>query len=501
MRVACLLVPNLALVAQLRAEPELAGKPLVIAAGPDPRAEIVAVSPQALREGVQTQNSVAHGRAACSTLCVRVASPALDRAARDTLLDVAFSGSPRAAEASRGADAYAAEAAVFLDASGVTALFHSEAGFATALSERAQRLGLPTVVTIASSRAVAQIAARSLDGIGVRVLPPGAEAAFLAPLSVDLLDAPDRLAEALTRFGIRRIGELARLPRRGLARRLGPEALRLAELAQGRDEYFSFSAVESRHFEEAVDLEFAIDRLEPLTFVLRGMLSRLTARLAIRGLACGPLELRLALGDDSHDARRIGVSAPTLDVRILVRLVGLALETRPPSAPIEGVLLATEGHTSDTDQLDLFRPAGPAPAVLGRTLAELEALCGPNRVGSPSIANSNHPDALALRPFELAQSSSVGEAGPQHALVLRALRPPVRAVVRWVGGRPRWVQSAVANGQVLAVAGPWRTTGGWWSPEGYFAVDHFDLQTNDGTLARFRFDLLRRTWHVDGVYD
>ena len=60
---------------------------------------------------------------------------------------------------------------------------------------------------------------------------------------------------------------------------------------------------------------------------------------------------------------------------------------------------------------------------------------------------------------------------------------------------------AIANGRVLRAAGPWRTTGGWWSREEHFAYDSFDVLTSDGTLSRLRLDHLRRAWEIDAVYD
>jgi protein ImuB len=505
MRVACLLVADLPLAAELRAQPELAGAPLAIAAGPGPRAALVSVSPEAARLGVRAGSSVAQARAVCAGLAVRVASPALARAARDALLDAALSAAPRAALAPPASGAFAAEAAVHADASGVRALHGSEAGFAGALVERARRLGLPAVAAIASSRAIAQLAARTLAVAGrargeVLVLAPGAEAAFLAPLSVDLLDPDDALAEALTRFGVRRVGELARLPRRALAARLGPEALRLADLARGEGPCEPLPPPPPPRAEEVGELEAPVDRLEALAFALRGLLSRLVARLELRGLACGDLELELALDGGGRDARRVGVGAPTGDVRVLLRLACLALEARPPEAPVAGIRLASEGRPPRRDQLDLFRPAGPSPAVLDRTLAELASLCGPGRVGSPRPADDHHPDAFHVEAF--GRPSEADRTGaPPPPLAARVFRPPLPARVREHGGRPAWIESAVLNGPILAVAGPWRTSGGWWSAEGRFALDQFDVQTADGGVARLRFDRLRRTWAVDALYD
>jgi protein ImuB len=283
-----------------------------------------------------------------------------------------------------------------------------------------------------------------------------------------------------------------------------------------------------------------VERLEPLGFVLRGLLSRLVDRLDARGLACGPLELRLDLVGGRRDARRIGVAAPTTDVRILLRLVTLALEQRPPDAPVGAVSLATRGRTARRNQLDLFRPPGPAPEALSRTLAELEALCGEGRVGAPAVRDDHRDDAWDLRPFSPrpAGDTAVVErvAGPaprvasaerrpglherrlgpeerklgpeerrlgpeERKLGLRALRPPQPAEVTAPGGRPRWLRSRVASGRIVSLSGPFRTTGGWWSPERRYAFDHWDAETHDGAVVRLRFDHVARRWEIDGLYD
>jgi protein ImuB len=463
---------------------------------------------------VRPRTSVAHARAICGALRVNLASPALERAARAALLDAALSCSPRAALAPRASGAYADEAAAYLDASGTGALFASEAGLAAALTERARNLGLPAGVAVASSRSVAHIAARKLAHTGdARVLPPGAETDFLSPQPLDLLDPDDTLAERLTHFGIHTVGDLLALPRRALGTRLGPEVLKLVALARGEECEVPLPVPAPRALAEAIDLEFPIDRLEPLRFVLQGLLSRLLARLEARHLACGDLTLALDLEGGGGDVRRVGAAAPTLDLRVLMQLMRQALEARPPSAPVEGVSLETEGSALRADQLDLFRPAGPAPAVLGRTLAELEALCGSGRIGTPEVADDHRPEAFHLGRFEPSSEragprgaaephpTGVGEPRRGPALAVRALRPPVATQVRIFRGRPDSIRSAVANGRVVCVAGPWRTTGNWWAPEARFAYDCFDVQTSDGTVSRLRFDCVRKVWQIDAVYD
>jgi protein ImuB len=514
-RVACLLVPDLPLRAELRAHPELSDQPLVVASGPDARAEIVALSAAALAAGVRGWSSVAQARAACPELHVRVASPALERAARDTLLDVALSLSPRIAAAPRATGPFASEGAVFLDAAGVERLFHSERGFASALAARAERQGLPGVVSLASSRTVALLVARHIAGEGpgtIQVLSPERESAWLAPLPLDLLDPDDALAASLTRFGVRTVRDLLRLPRRALAGRLGPPILELIARARGESVETALPEPKSRRVEEAMDLEDPISSLEPLSFVLRGLLSRLTERLDMRGLACGHLDLQLRLEGGIQDARRIGVASPTLDARVLLRLIGLSLTEQPPRAALESLSVATEGHPRRTDQLDLFRPRGPDPSELRQTLSELESLFGEGRVGSPQVPDTHHPTAFELKPFEPpTEVQSSRHSQPQRAETntnvpprlpaVRAVRPPVMAEVRIDHGRPGHIRSAISHGHVIVASGPWRTTGHWWSETRRFAFDHFDVQVSDGTVVRLCFDWMKRVWQIDGIYD
>jgi protein ImuB len=523
MRIACLLIPDLPLRAALRANPELAGEPLAVATGADARAEVITCSPEATALGLATPCSVSHARSISRHITFHVASPALERTTREALLDVALSFSPRAALAPRSPGVFICEGAVFLDASGVASLYHSEAGFAAALSARAQALGLSGTIAIASSRSTAKIVARKLAmpagtdrdfSAGAEpechVLSPNEEARTLAPLPIDLLDPSDELAHKLTRFGVHCVRDLLALPRRALAQRLGADVLQLIARAEGREVEPPLPEPHDTRLYEAIDLNYPIETLEPLSFILRGTLARLAERLALRGLASGPIDIAFELSDGGRDHRRIGLAAPTHDHRVLLRLVAQDLEAKPPKAPVESITISTEGLVPRKDQLDLFRTPGPDPAAVDRTLAELESLCGAGQVGAPALADDNHPCAYEIKPFsgntslinDSWEPNSAELGSPSGAtLVVRALRPPVRAEVQLRQGLPDTLRSAIANGRVVNAAGPWRTTGKWWSEEGRFALDHFDVQVSDGTILRLCFDWIHRNWQIDAIYD
>ncbi len=485
---------------------------------PGPRALVLSASPEAVRCGIRRGTTLAHARSLCAELVARVASPARERAAREALLDVALSAAPRAEAAPLQSGLAGAEAAVYLDASGIAALFHSEAGLAAALTARATALGLPTSVAVASSRFLARLAARHVAleagaGVGAtRVLAPGTEAAFLAPLSVDLLDPGDALAGTLTRFGIHRIGQLLALPRRALHARLGPQALSIVQRLVGGTSDPPLPVPERTRSEEAFECEVPIENLEALTFVLRAVLSRLLERMALRGLACPGLELVLRSPDGNSEVRRLALAAPTSDPRVLLRRLRTALENEPPRAPVDALELATEGCAPRRDQLDLFRTPSPPPAELDALLAELEAWCGSDRIGHPAVADDHRPGAFDLwKPrWEFATGPTRGE-GPAEsasatpssstALALRNLRPPLPARVRLHGTQPTWLASSLGQGPIVHCAGPWRSSGGWWSDESRFAFDHFDVALETGILLRLRYDHRRRRWDIDGVYD
>lgn len=505
MRLACLYVPDFPLAAVLRAEPELRGRPLVAADGLGPRARLLAVSVEAARLGLTASLTSAQAEAIAADLVIRPASPDLLRAAQAALCDAAASVSPRIEDSS---------GRVYLDLEGLGALFESEAQLANDLARRAARLGLEAQVGVAGSKVAAYLAA--CRGGGVTVIPLGEEWHFLAPVPVQLLEPGPQLTVTLQRWGIRTIGDLAALPTRAVGTRLGPEGIALVRRARGEDDHPLVPRSVPPHFEESVELEDAIEMLEPLLFILRGLLDRLTARLALRGWICGDLCLSLRLATRGRDDRTIAVAAPNNELKALLALARLHLETHPPAAAIEAVRIVAIPERLRAAQLDLFRPNGPAPARLAVTLARLNALCGPDRVGTPVVAESHRPEAYGMVGFAVESRQSRVEREKMTGsflstldsqlstrpipLALRALRPPQAVEVFCERDRPEFVRGDGLAGRVVQTAGPWRVQGEWWHDPPY-TRDYYDAQLSDGGVYRLYCDLTTRNWFVDGVYD
>ncbi len=227
----------------------------------------------------------------------------------------------------------------------------------------------------------------------------------------------------------------------------------------------------------------------------------------LRGFACPALRIAFRLDGGGRETREFALAAPTTDLRVLLRRVRAALESAPPDAAIEHISVSAEGIPPRRDQLDLFAAPSPPPAELDALLAELESLCGADRVGCPAVADDHRPGRFEMAPFRHEvipiAPPGAGPPPPSRALPLsiRNLRPPLRARVRVQGGRPSALQSALVSGDILHCAGPWRTTGSWWNREERFALDHFDVTTDSGLLLRLRYDHREQNWQIDAVYD
>src|SRR5437870_2268677 len=319
-RIACLLVPDLPVAAACRADPDLAARPLALSEGGGPHAPIVAAAAAARARGVRAGHTVAQARAIAADLVVRPRDETAERSAVRALVDVAV---PLASRIEAAADG-----AVFLDAAGAAHLVPSEAGLATALVARAARVGLIAHAAVGGSMTVARLAALH----GAEVVPAGTELGFLAPLPLACLAPPPAIAATLERWGIRRLGDLARLPVAEVATRLGPAGAVLVRTARGEDERPLAPQALGGPLEEAIGLEYALDALEPLLFVLRGLVERAVARVGLEGIGVARLGLALGLEDRSRDQRTVRLDAPPRDVKTLLTCLRVELEARPPGA-------------------------------------------------------------------------------------------------------------------------------------------------------------------------
>lgn len=319
--------------------------------------------------------------------------------------------------------------------------------------------------------------------------------------------------EVLRRWGIRTLGQLAALSADELATRLGPLGPRWQHAAHGDDLAPLVPLAHDEPFEASLELDWPVEGLEPLSFVLGRVLEPLAVRLerADRGAAVLTTELHLTTREVY--TRTLQLPAPMRDPKTLRTLILLDLEGHPPNAAIDRVTVRVEPTPGRIVQWSLIERAQPSPEQVSTLLARLGALMGESHVGSPALVDSWRPGAFAMRPFAMRdQGSGTGDQrrrveldettnaarevrthvqqfesgtttgevrdsltsngpGPWSpipdpcSVAFRRFRLPVPARVTVKDGRPVHLtpdRRGISGGSIVECAGPWRTSGQWW---------------------------------------
>ena len=464
---------------------------------------------------------------------------------------------------------------ITLDLSGLERLFGEARTIADEIRRTAADRGLRVRVVIAATRSAARLLVRYRAGIAV--IAPGTEAAVLAPLPLSLLErvaVPTAdsqsaastpqcvIGDTLRRWGLRTVGELAMLSADEVAARLGQDGVAWQRIARGEDARPLVPALPEERFEQALDLEWPIDGLEPLSFVLARLLEPLEAHLARRDRGAAILHVRLHLVTRTVYERALQLPAPMRDARALRTLALLDLESHPPEAAIDRVVVAVDPTPGRVVQFSLLTRALPSPERLSTLLARLSAVMGEGRCGSPAAVDTWQPGAFAMVPFAPREANGIhnvprrrGDAEsnvrthtdtPRHRgtepwsigdpepglpssvselsdlsvsvprgvveanvatvylfAALRRFRVPLPARVRTDEGRPVRVaidRRGFAGGRVETAAGPWRTSGAWWRADAW-EHDEWDVSVSDGATYRLHRERDADRWFVDGVVD
>src|SRR5581483_407179 len=149
-------------------------------------------------------------------------------------------------------------------------------------------------------------------------------------------------------------------------------------------------------FEDEIELDYPVELLEMLAFVLARLLGGLTMRLATRGLATDELRLRLKLENRATHERTLRLPVPSLDQRAFLKLLQLDLAAHPPAAPVVYVELEANPVKPRAAQSGLYVPVAPEPVKLELTLARIKAFVGDEKVGSPEVLDTHRPGAFRM---------------------------------------------------------------------------------------------------------
>lgn len=453
---------------------------------------LAAVSEAGEAQGLRVGQTLTDARAVCPGLVAVDADPVADEAALARLAAWCERYTPMAA--SDPPDG------LWLDITGCTAVFASEAELMQDLALRLRQNGIPCRLASAGTTGAAWALAHV--GADRSILSARGEKVALSDLPITCLRLDIGTVTGLRRLGLWTVRDLLRIPRAQITARFG--ALPMLRLDQALGE-----------IEEAIDwprspvewqerLAFAepIGTPEDLARALEQLVERLCRRLAERDTGGQHFVAWFFRVDDMVPRIAVGTALPVRDAAYVTKLLCEKLDTVDPGFGIEVVVLEAQTMAPlQAPQTQLMA----TPDVTDRLAGVVDLLA--NRLGADRVSRiapyaSHVPERAVQRipPLPLKQPSWIDDpASPRPIRLLR--RPEEIEVIAIVPDHPpvRFTWRGVAH-RVRAATGPERIAAEWWRgkrsdkrPENDLIRDYYRLEDADGA----RFWVFRAGLHTD----
>ena len=290
---------------ELKDDPGLAGKPVVVGGTPEARGVVAAASYEARRFGIHSAMPMVRAVRLCPTLVIR--PPRFDRYEEESsaIRELLERSTPLVEPVSLDE--------AFLDVTGSQRLHGSVPEIGKKVQDDIRReRGLSASVGVAACKFVAKVASDLRKPGGFVVVEPGTEEEFLRPLPVGRMWGVGPVTgQALHRLGIRTIGDLQGLRPDALRGDLGGLADRLVHLAHGEDE----SPVQLPGQAKSLSAESTFPRdvtgREELERELLALAERIAGRLRAEELSCRTVTLKVRFCDFRTITRSVTLGEPT----------------------------------------------------------------------------------------------------------------------------------------------------------------------------------------------
>ncbi|MGO9503473.1 MAG: DNA polymerase Y family protein [Streptosporangiaceae bacterium] len=421
--------------------------------------------------------------------------------------------------------------------------FGGEEQLARKISDAVTGRGFACRCGVADGMFAALLAARQ-EPSGV-VVPPGAAAAFLAPLPVAVLAIPE-LDDVLPRLGLTTLGEFAALPPAEAAGRFGTQGALAHRLARGLDPRPLAPRPPTVDFSAEREFDPPAEQSEPVVFAAKALADQMDAVLAVSGLSCVRLQVQVVC-ENGQEITRLWrhdglLSALAVAERVRWQLDGWRagreagargrhggrpgpaskIKAHNEGAEVSGItllrLVPDQLTRAEGRQLGLWGDAIVSDRV-ARAAVRVQAMLGHGAVTRPVLAGGRSPaEQVMLVPFGDAGAPSLPPdrpwpgkiPAPAPATVYPAPRParitdsagePVTITARaQVSGFP--ARLSADGGPPLAVtswAGPWPVTERWWVPDQARRQARFQLVTEDGSA--WLAVVQEGCWLIEASYD
>lgn len=367
---------------------------------------------------------------------------------------------------------------------------------------------------------------------------------LLDAATLSLLDGAEAHEATWQSMGLRRLGELRRLPRSGVSRRFGEGLLAEIDIAYGTRPDPRTPLVPPPVFHSHLELFARADTTEQVLHGALVLLERLVAWLSARHAFVRRFELQMKheprwrqdAGTPQRTVLEVALAGPSRDAAHLQML----LRERLAAVQLPAPTLELELHAHDIAHQpppndELFPTPAREREGLVRLVERLQARLGHEQVQQLVPVADHRPEcATRTQPVDAGRLGAGGGAGPARkktvaapppaaqsgapALhVSQAQRPPCMsadgALHRpvWLLPQPLPLHEGPAGPQLGAgqalrlLTGPERIESGWWDAQPV-ARDYFVAQTPEGALVwlfrtrRAPVDAPGPSWFLQGLF-
>jgi protein ImuB len=305
--------------------------------------------------------------------------------------------------------------------------------------------------------------------------------------------------QTLRAMGVTRMGELLRLPRAGLARRLGADMLRDLDIALGRQFAPRRAFVPRARFRARCDFETEIENAAYLEKALEPLIARCAQFLRERQAGIQALRLKLRHRAEPATCVHLGLASITGERRRLMDVLTQKLSGLELSAPVRGMeLISGSLLPLSAASLDVF--AGLASSgsrdTAPQLVERLRARLGEEAVYGVASIEEHRPEAAWRRVHGLSLATALRMDEKTTGSGLDDGMP-----------RPVWLMDAplpLAD-ELILEQGPERIESGWWDGRGV-ARDYYIArrtprarQPHGAKLWVFQERQSKR-WYLHGVF-
>jgi DNA polymerase-4 len=255
-------------------------------------------------------------------------------------------------------------------------------------------LSLPCSLGVASNKLVAKIAsdvgkfrARQAGKTGppnaITVVPPGQEAAFLAPLPVEMLwGVGPKTAARLAEMQVHTIGQLSQLTPEVLSSLFGKNGADLARRSLGQDDRPVVTEHETKSLSQETTFARDVSDRQVLLDTIQQQSEQVARRVRKHGVQFTTVKIKLRWPDFTTITRQTTLSQPTDDGSWIYRLAeGLLLKEWRPGKSVRLVGVGVSGLVEGPRQLGLWDVETQKERALDETVQALR-----NRYGEDVIA-------------------------------------------------------------------------------------------------------------------